>query len=121
TTPGTANAAAASYEPTIPPKRGERATNAVSVSGSLISEVYCADPFDLIALSRRFTTPSLPINLNCDGSLSFGSAGTGCCIAFSANAPKRHSFPERFLLTPFTIVISEAGSFHSSAGAAITI
>src|SRR5712672_390762 len=98
-------------------ERGDRATSAVSWSGSLMSSVNSAEPFDLIALSRRFTAPSRPINLKADGSLSFGSAGTGCCMAFSANAPKRPSLPEECRMTPFSTVISAAGTFHSVAAA----
>jgi hypothetical protein len=59
----------------------------------------------------------LPINLKCAGSFSFGSAGTGMAIALSANSPKRPFLPEACLITPFSTVISPAGTCQASAAA----
>ena len=73
TTPGTCRAVAASKDFTVAPKRGGRATTAVSMSGRRRSAVYTAEPLVLACESTRGALR--PISLKSFGSFSVTCAG----------------------------------------------
>ncbi|CAJ2713907.1 Uncharacterised protein [Burkholderia pseudomallei] len=85
TTPGTAFAALASNDFTLPPKTGGRCSSATSMPGIDTSIVNCAVPSDFARASTRGT--GLPISRKSLGDFSVTCSGTGSAAAAVASEP----------------------------------
>jgi hypothetical protein len=84
-TPRTARARSVPIVFGVPANTGGRATTATSMPGTAASIPNVAVPVTLARLSRRRV--GLPMILNCEGSLSGTSAGTGTVRALSTSCP----------------------------------